>query len=604
MLSFSNCLVVGYVAIQSILFAGGVSARDTTPMMPHDPSTTSHCSWWWDNDGSITCFDILEFWAIDIATMTRWNPSITPECGNFQLGRSYCVEAVNEPAPGDSSPIPSGTSTVRSISTSSSGFTSTSSSPPSSTSQVMTARTTTSLFTSSTAPTTTTTGNGIQTPGPIQPGMVANCNKFYFVQPGENCEQIASKSGLSVAQFISWNPSVGSTCGSLWANVNVCIGVVGFQPSPTKPTNGIPTPQPTQPGMTDNCYKFYFVRPGETCNDVVAKHGISMGQFSNWNPTVGSTCGDLWANVNVCVAAFQSIPSYQAYGCFTEIPSRALSSAGLTGQAAMTVEFCSVYCMIEKGRSFFGVQFGGECWCGDALGVGSLKAADGECNMPCTGNKAQKCGGDGRLNLYGRPNNPPVAYKDYGCYTEGTNTRAFGVANIMSDSMSVGYCADYCLRQKGTVHFGVEFGRECWCGNNLGIGAVAAPSVECNMACAGNSREKCGAANRINVYSTLATTPPMNFRYQGCFTELSNERALSGANLIGDPSMTIEKCAKFCIDKNFKLFGVQFGNECFCGSQRASGSTAANPDDCNMNCPGNPGQKCGGRSRLNIYQWN
>ncbi|KAL0937964.1 LysM domain-containing protein [Colletotrichum truncatum] len=410
--------------------------------------------------------------------------------------------------------------------TSSSVATSTSAGLSSTTSPVSTISATPST-TSSRPPTTTTTWNGVQTPLPTQAGMVADCNKFYFTKRDDFCARISSENGITFEQFLAWNPSVGSECKTLWVGVNVCVGIIGFEPTPTEPPNGIATPQPIQPGLVKNCHKFHLVQGGELCGSVLNRYGITLQHFTSWNPAVGSPCS-LWADTHVCVGVFDAIPSYQSYGCYTEVPTRALSYAGLTGQSTMTVEFCSVYCMVEKGRSLFGVQFGGECWCGDALTVGSLRTESTECNVPCTGNSTQRCGGNSRLNVYGKPNSPPVAYKAHGCYTEGTNTRAFGIANLMSDSMTVGVCADYCLRQRRTTHFGVEFGRECWCGNNLGIGAVTAAAGECSMACAGNAAEKCGAANRLNVYSTSIDPPPMNFRYQGCFTELSNSRALNG----------------------------------------------------------------------------
>lgn len=150
--------------------------------------------------------------------------------------------------------------------------------------------------------TTTTTGNGIATPTPTQPSMVGNCDSFYFVVSGDSCAAIASKSGILLSQFVEWNPSVGSSCSGLWANAYVCISIIGQTPTPTNPGNGVVTPTPIQDGMTTSCKTFYFVVSGSTCATIAQQYGITVAQFTSWNPAVGSSCTGLWANTYACVA--------------------------------------------------------------------------------------------------------------------------------------------------------------------------------------------------------------------------------------------------------------------------------------------------------------
>ncbi|KAF5697045.1 hypothetical protein FGLOB1_13056 [Fusarium globosum] len=71
--------------------------------------------------------------------------------------------------------------------------------------------------------------NGITTPLPIQPGMVDNCDVFYYVKPGDNCLKISAEFGISFGQFKEWNPTVGEDCLSLWADANVCVRTIGFE---------------------------------------------------------------------------------------------------------------------------------------------------------------------------------------------------------------------------------------------------------------------------------------------------------------------------------------------------------------------------------------
>ncbi|KAK3897303.1 LysM domain-containing protein [Staphylotrichum tortipilum] len=252
-------------------------ARDESPNLPHDPNATSACTWWYDNDGGMSCPDLMSLFAITPAQFASWNPSVTQSCGNFQKGFSYCVE-------GPAAAVPSKTSV--------------------------------SSSTRLTVPPTTTTtkppGNGIETPTPIQNGMVGNCKAFHFVEEDQTCSDVLAKNGITIAQLFAWNPSVKADCSGLWARVFVCVSVIGdTPPTPTTATlpttttrgNGITTPTPIQDGMIGNCRTFYYVNDGQTCSDVLAKNGITLAQLFAWNPSVKADCSGLWVRVYVCVSA-------------------------------------------------------------------------------------------------------------------------------------------------------------------------------------------------------------------------------------------------------------------------------------------------------------
>ncbi|KAH7323619.1 LysM domain-containing protein [Rhexocercosporidium sp. MPI-PUGE-AT-0058] len=283
---YSKYSIIGW----SILVIGAAAAvthpRDDKPGGQFDPKTTSYCSWWQDNDGSMACSAVPDYWGISLADFLRWNPSLTSSCGNFKTGWSYCVETKNEPPPVVTT----------------------------------TAKPTTSkpTSTSTKAPPTTTTqpGNGISTPAPIQDGLVSDCDAFYFVQAGDTCTTIASKNGISVAQFILWNPAARSDCSGLWAEVYACVSIIGHTPTKvttapattTKASNGITTPTPIQDGMVSNCDAFYFVVSGDTCATISSKKGITLTQFVAWNPAAKSDCSGLWANTYACISIVGHTP--------------------------------------------------------------------------------------------------------------------------------------------------------------------------------------------------------------------------------------------------------------------------------------------------------
>ena len=159
---------------------------------------------------------------------------------------------------------------------------------------------------------TISTGNGVVTPTPTQPSMVGNCNKFYKVQQGDSCDEIAINHGISGADFAKWNPKVhvGAQCTGLWADAYACVGVLnGGDPTVTdKPStttsagNGIATPGPTQPNMVDNCNKLHFVKKGDSCADILSSNGISMDDFVE----PGQSCQDIASRNGITVSDLTS----------------------------------------------------------------------------------------------------------------------------------------------------------------------------------------------------------------------------------------------------------------------------------------------------------
>lgn len=146
----------------------------------------------------------------------------------------------------------------------------------------------------------TPTDNPNPTPQPIQEGMVDNCNRWHLVESGDTCAAIASDAGITVSQLAEWNTGIGGTaCTGMWLGYYLCTGVVGGTPTEPPPTN--PTPQPTQPGMVDNCKKFHLVKSGQSCDTIASQYGITVANFIKWNSGVGSSCTGLWADTYACV---------------------------------------------------------------------------------------------------------------------------------------------------------------------------------------------------------------------------------------------------------------------------------------------------------------
>lgn len=52
------------------------------------------------------------------------------------------------------------------------------------------------------------------------------------------------------------------------------------------------------------------------------------------------------------------------------------------------------------GYKYWGVEYGGECYCGDSWGDGSVDADENDCNFACPGDKLEFCGAGNRLSSY------------------------------------------------------------------------------------------------------------------------------------------------------------------------------------------------------------
>jgi LysM repeat protein len=51
-----------------------------------------------------------------------------------------------------------------------------------------------------------------------------NCADMKTVVSGDTCATIASRYGISLSNFYSWNTGVGNNCQSLWLDTYYCVG--------------------------------------------------------------------------------------------------------------------------------------------------------------------------------------------------------------------------------------------------------------------------------------------------------------------------------------------------------------------------------------------
>lgn len=322
----------------------------------------------------------------------------------------------------------------------------------------------------------------------------------------------------------------------------------------------------------------------------------------------------------------------------------------------MTLEACATNCV---GFAYWGVEYGGECYCGNSLGAGSILATNqADCSFTCPGNAYEYCGAGNRLEMYSLSGSSssttstasstsksitasstsvasstsikssstssqtssatgiPTGWKYDGCYSEGTAGRALQNQQPDSQTNTVESCIKTCIGLGYSVA-GMEYGTQCFCDNYLYNGATLTASSNCNMACSGNSAEICGNANYLSIYHTgnltvyappaaQKTNLPGSWTYQGCYDDnINNVRALFWQNILTNNN-TATSCLSLCAQFGYMAAGMEYGDECYCGDDSAliaSGSTIQPETDCQVPCSGNSAYYCGGGSRLSYYKW-
>ncbi|OCK75198.1 hypothetical protein K432DRAFT_309072, partial [Lepidopterella palustris CBS 459.81] len=163
---------------------------------------------------------------------------------------------------------------------------------------------------------------------------------------------------------------------------------------------------------------------------------------------------------------------------------------------SMTIEACLDSCAAED-LSITSVEYSRECYCGNTIAGYNRPIDRSNCNMACSGNSLELCGGPGALSLY--INNSyqftegsasvVQTYNGYAvteCWESVYQFLPYFASNIPHDDLTVQVCIDNCA-SLGYTSAGVEYGQECWCGNATYPIGESEPIGDCNMACLGDA---------------------------------------------------------------------------------------------------------------------
>lgn len=350
-------------------------------------------------------------------------------------------------------------------------------------------------------------------------------------------------------------------------------------------------------------------------------------------PVINSTTSTLTSGTKVTYA-----------GCFVDgTNGRAMSGASYSDSSSMSTQACGAFCQ-SKGFNMFGTEYAAECYCSNTLP--SSAAAQGDCSMVCNGDLTSYCGGSNRLSVWtiagssttttttivsstttvstsksttasstSQAASPSIAISGgtyLGCYMDSTSARALSGYYNSANTQTLNSCAAAAV-QNSYKYFGVEYSGECFAGNT--IAASSGPgSPNCNMACYGNSSQICGGPNALSMFQNTKYVDAGNkatisvasgsWTYQGCWTDSTSSRALSGYSYSNATGMSIEMCASTCAQKGYSWMGSEYAAECYCGSSSGpgNGATKVADTDCAMRCAGDNSEWCGAGNRLTTYK--
>ncbi|KZW01160.1 WSC-domain-containing protein [Exidia glandulosa HHB12029] len=177
-------------------------------------------------------------------------------------------------------------------------------------------------------------------------------------------------------------------------------------------------------------------------------------------------------------------------------------------------------------------------------------------------------------------------------------------------------CVNYC-DNNGYTYAGVEWGKECWCARAIYPDLLEdAPETECNMPCAGDATQACGAGRRVQLFFSTSTSqwddaplaPGWSVAVQ-CAVDSTVLRTLCNDQLNSiDDINTPEVCTAFCAANGYSFAGVEYGQECHCGTGYTLGALAqiveAPKEECYMACTGDETLACGAPDRVQLYVLN
>ncbi|CAM9525734.1 unnamed protein product [Discosporangium mesarthrocarpum] len=179
------------------------------------------------------------------------------------------------------------------------------------------------------------------------------------------------------------------------------------------------------------------------------------------------------------------------------------------------------------------------------------------------------------------------------------------------------------MRRLPTVS-GLEYHNECYCWwNNTKYqrkGRLA--NSRCNTKCEGQPRKTCGGADAIEVFKIKGADMDEDTvtEYRGCYRDrlavvpapgyetadtpdvpVLLSRRISDIPVVDYEYTSVETCHQHCSFSGFSIFALQYGYRCQCSYDEPLEEDRADDNECNIVCPGDSSQTCGGNWHNAVY---
>ncbi|KAI8608903.1 WSC domain-containing protein [Chytriomyces sp. MP71] len=301
------------------------------------------------------------------------------------------------------------------------------------------------------------------------------------------------------------------------------------------------------------------------------------------------TCGGSWAMTVASNGSVPPPPKVTVVGCFQDSATIQASSKQVS-LSSVTPESCFNACA-AAGYTFGGAEFTSQCFCFNSLPPKQL--ASNQCNMPCSGDSSQTCGGFWAMTVASNGSvPPPPKVTVVGCFQDSATIQA-SLKEVSLSSVTQESCYNACAAA-GYALGGAEFTSQCFCFNSLPPKQLSAN--QCNMPCSGDASQTCGGSWAMTVVSNGSVPPPPQVIIVGCFQDSASLQASS--KQVSLNSVTPENCLNACVSAGYTFGGAEYSSQCFCFNSLPSKQLASN--QCNMQCSGDASQVCGGSWAMTV----
>ncbi|KPI43064.1 putative fungistatic metabolite [Cyphellophora attinorum] len=214
----------------------------------------------------------------------------------------------------------------------------------------------------------------------------------------------------------------------------------------------------------------------------------------------------VYQNSGAFVSTNPGPAGWTSKGCWQDSVSNRVLGYRANTQGGLSIQQCTTACY-NAGDQIAGAEYAGECWCGASLN-GGRPGLDSQCDMVCSGNSSEYCGGSNALNLYQLSAVAPTTTMSTTTTTTTTTTTSTTTTTIAGPPT----CAATTLGSGQVYNGGFEQGLSYWSTSSNG-GATgqallyhdAPPFEGCGVLVV--SAPGPGTSRRFSIMSGTTITP-------------------------------------------------------------------------------------------------